>query len=198
MATTDIFPVDPDWPVVRTRRPNRAAFTAASGEVVQRTIGPLNRILDLSFGSRALADWTSIEDFRLAQHQEFFTFEDKSLSPSRDYSCHFAGEPTYAEAGNEEVDIRVRLIEAAGEALRNDPTTPLITLPLAEGVTVTGGEMFTYPGYGYKITGSGVTDVELDGVSVGATLEKFDVPVLFHQLLVKPNVAGVTKIEFVH
>ena len=198
MATTDIFPVDPDYPVGRSREPGLSLFVAASGEQIRRTTRPLGRVLDLSFHSRAVADWTAIEDFRLAMHKDFFTFEDKSLSPSRDFSCYFAGEPTYDEAGNEEVNIRVALLEAPGKALRTYPQTPLIDLPLSEGVTVTGGEMFTYPGYGYKITGTGVTDVELDGVSVGATLQKFDVPLLFHSLLIKPNVAGVTKIEFVH
>ncbi len=197
MATTDIFPVDPDYPVSRSRAAEVLAFAAASGERFHRTRAPLARVFDLSFLERAVADWESIEEFRLTHREEFFTFEDKSLSPSRDFSCYFAGEPQYDEVGNDEVNIRAQLVEAVNQPLRNFPTTPLLTLK-EPGVDVGTGIVFRYPGYGFKITGSLITSVELDGVSLGLTLQKFDVNLLLHTLKVIPNTATVTKVEFVH
>ncbi len=197
MAETDVFPVAPDYVFSRTREPNVAEFQAASREAFRRTTAPLRRVFDLSFGQRAVADWTAIENFRLEHRDSFFTFVDVTQG-DRDFSCLFLGEPRYDEIGFERVNIRLQLIEAAGVALRTYPSTPLINLPTSEGVDVGDGIIFVYPGYGFKITGSGVTDIELDGVSIGATLQKFDVPLLLHQLKVKPNTASLTKFEFVH
>ena len=196
MASTDIFPVDPDYTVSRTREPNTLVHRAESGEEFRRTRAPLRRVFDLVFQARPVSDWTLIEDFRLAMHEDFFTFEDKTKT--RDYSCYFLGEPQYDEVGNETIDIRVQLIEAVNQPLRTYPQTPLLTLPAAKIESVADGKVAVYPGYGYQITGSSITDAELDGVSVGATLQKFDVPLAMHTVKAKPAGATITSFEYVH
>ena len=197
MAESDVFPVDPDYAVSRTREPNILAFRAESAEEFRRTRAPLRRVFDLGFQERPYSDWTAIENFRLAHRETHFTFVDKSQS-SRDYSCYFLGEPQYDEVGNEQVNIRLQLVEAVNQALRTYPQTPLITLPSSEVKSVSDGKVVVYPGYGYKMTGSFITDVEVDGVSVGGSLQKFDLKLGLHTLKAKPAAAIISTFQFVH
>ena len=44
------------------------------------------------------------------------------------------------------------------------PQTPLHTLPSSKITAVADGKVAVYPGYGYKITGSSITDVEVTAV----------------------------------
>ena len=122
---------------------------------------------------------------------------DKSQN-SRDYSCYFLGEPSYAEIGNEQVNIRLQLIEAVNQGLRNYPQTPLHSLPSSALTSASDGKIAVYPGYGYKMTGSFITDVEVDGVSVGGTLEKYNLPLALHTVKAKPAAAVISTFEFVH
>jgi hypothetical protein len=129
---------------------------------------------------------------------DFFDFLDKSSAGERHYSCRFLGELDSSEIGNEQFAVRGQLIEAPGAALAVYPETPLIELPAGSGQVVSDGVIFWYSGYGYTITGSGISDVELDAVSLGADLEKFDVPLAMHQLKIQPETATITKVEVVH
>ena len=196
MAASDIFPVDPDYPVSRTRDYNVLVSRAESGEEFRRARAAMRRVFDLSFEFRPVTDWDLIENFRLRHREEFFTFDDKTQS--RDFSCYFLGEPQYDEVGFEAIHIRVQLVEAVNQPLRNYPETPLITLPLAEIESVADGKVAVYPGYGYKMSTSGLTDVELDGVSIGAVQEKFDIPLGLHTLKAKPAGVVISSFEFVH
>lgn len=198
MPETDTFPVDADYVVSRTREATVLVHRAASGETIKRRKAPSRRVFDLVFHARPVADWQAIESFRLRFAESFFDFHDKSSAGNRHYSCEFAAEPTYNEIGNDQVDIIVQLVEACGVPLAVYPETPLIEIPTSQLQTVSDGKVLWYAGYGYKITGSGITDVELDDVSLGADLEKFDVPLLTHKLKIQPAGATVTKIEVVH
>lgn len=198
MAETDVLPIDPDYPVARSRLEGRAFFRAESGERIARAVAPYASVFDLDFGEKKYSEWLTLRNFFLAHHDGFFTFVDKSDS-DRDYTVLHDGWDTETELRNESVNIRVRLVEQPGKPLRNYPSTPLHTLPISRFVTASGvGKVATYPGYGYKITGSGISEVVLDGVSKGVTLEKFTEPLLLHTLLVKPDTATLTTVEFVH
>ncbi len=197
MAETDIFPVDPDYTVSRSREPNVLVSRVESGEEFRRTRAPLRRVFDLGFQERPYADWTLIENFRLTHRETHFTFVDKSQG-NRDFSCYFLGEPQYDEVGNEQVNIRLQLIEAVNQNLRNYPQTPLHTLPSSKITSASDGKVAVYPGYGFKIAGSFITDVEVDGVSVGNTLQKFDLPLALHTLKAKPAAAVISTFQFVH
>jgi hypothetical protein len=198
MAETDTFPVDADYVVGRTREATVIAYRAASGETIKRRKAPSRRVFNLAFHSRPGSDWELIENFRLAMAETFFDFHDKSSAGDRHYSCEFGGEPTYNEIGNDQFDISVQLVEACGVPLDTYPSTPLIEIPTSQLQTVSDGKVLWYAGYGYKITGSGISDVELDDVSLGVDLEKFDVPLLTHKLKIQPAGATVTKLEVVH
>lgn len=198
MAETDVLPIDPDYPVQRSRLEGRAFFQAESGERIVRAVAPYASVFDLDFGERTYAEWLTLRNFLLAHHSDYFTFLDKSDS-NRDYTVLHDGWSTDSEIRNESVNVKVRLVEQPGKPLRNYPATPLLTLPVAQFVTVAGvGRVATYPGYGYKITGSGISEVVLDGVSKGTTLEKYTEPLLLHTLLVKPASATLTTVQFVH
>ena len=197
MAETDIFPVDPDYAVSRGREGNVLVSRVESGEEFRRTRAPLRRVFDLGFQSRPVSEWTLVENFRLTHRETHFTFVDKSQG-DRDFSCFFLGEPSYDEIGNEQVNIRVQLVEAVNQKLRNYPQTPLLTLPTVKITSAADGKVAVYPGYGYKLTGSFITDVEIDGVSHGATLQKFDLPLGLHTLKAKPAAAVISTFQFVH
>ena len=197
MAETDVFPVDPDYAVSRTREPNILVSRVESGEEFRRTRAPLRRVFDLVFQQRPYSDWTLIENFRLTHRETHFTFVDKSQS-SRDYSCYFLGESSFAEVGNEQVNMRLQLIEAVNQKLRNYPQTPLHTLPSSKVTSASDGKVAVYPGYGYKLTGDFITDVEVDGVSVGGALQKFDLPLALHTVKAKPAAAVIATFQFVH
>ena len=70
---------------------------------------------------------------------------------ARDYTCFFAGEPSYAEVGNEEVNIAAVLVEAVNKPLRTCPTVPLLDLPSSKIVSVSDGKTVTYAGYGFSV-----------------------------------------------
>jgi len=198
MAETDTFPVDADYTVSRTREATVLSYRAASGETIKRRLAPSRRVFSLVFHRRPVEDWEAIENFFLRFAESFFDFHDKSSAGDRHYSCEFVGAPGFNEVGNDQVDISVQLIEACGVPLAVYPSTPLIEIPTSQLQTVSDGRVLWYAGYGYKITGSGISDVELDDVSLGVDLEKLDAPLLTHKLKIQPAGATVTKLEVVH
>ena len=200
MAETDVFPVAPDYAVTRSREGNIVRHRAESGEEFLRSRAPLRRVFDLTFRSRPYADWNSIEDFRLTHRETHFTFVDVSKG-NRDYSVVFAGEPQYSEIGNEQVDIRLQLIEAVNKPLRNYPQTPLLSMAASEIKAVSDGKVVVYPGYGFQLTGVFITSVELDGVVVcggGPTVSHFTAALALHTVKVKPQAGQITTFKFVH
>lgn len=199
MSEAQVFPVDPDFTVARTRQVDLAAFRAQGGEAFLRPNAPSVRVFNLQFQSRPVSDWALIENFRLEHLDDFFTFVDKSKSEgARDYTCWFAGEPSYDEVGNEEVNIAAVLVEAVNKPLRTYPTVPLLDLPSSKIVSITGGKTVTYSGYGFSASISGASTMELDGSSIGVVSSKFDVPLGVHTLKVTPGTASISNFQFVH
>ncbi|MDA1312478.1 MAG: hypothetical protein O2968_03995 [Acidobacteria bacterium] len=137
MAETDVLPIDPDYPVGRSRLEGRATFVSESGERIVRAVAPYARVFDLSFGALSYADWVTLNEFMLAHHSDYFTFVDKS-DANRDYTVLHEGWPAESEIGYESVNNQVRLVEQPGKPLRNYPTAPLLTLPVAQFFTVAG------------------------------------------------------------
>src|SRR5690242_398607 len=105
MSATELFPVDPDYSVTRTRETNVLRTRVDSAREFFRQKAAARRIFDLVFTRRPIADWHSIENFRLAHMTDYFTFVDKTAN--RRFSVFFNTEPVYEEAGNEQVNIRL-------------------------------------------------------------------------------------------
>ncbi|MCH8267235.1 MAG: hypothetical protein O7A06_17380 [Acidobacteria bacterium] len=190
MAATDIFPVDPDYTVTRTKEANVLRGRVESAREFLRQKAAPRRVFVLVFHSRAKADWDAIENFRLRMLTDFFTFDDKSAggSPNRQYSVYFDTEPVYEEVGNETHNIRVQLIEAAGVAMNTYPSfaagNPSVNIPVAQATDLgADGKQFLYPGYGYRVNGT-FTQIYLDEILTGGENPKTDVVLGLHRVRV--------------
>lgn len=183
MAASDIFPVDPDYTVTRTKEANILRGRVESAREFFRQKAAPRRVFVLVFNRRAKADWDTIENFRLSMLTDFFTFDDKTAN--RKYSVYFDAEPVYEEVGNEAHNIRVQLIEAVGAAMNTYPafaTEPFVNLPLSAALDLgANGKQWLYGGYGYRVNGS-FTTVYLDEVAAGSPKE--DVPLGLHRVRV--------------
>jgi hypothetical protein len=190
MGVADTFPVDADYTVTRTKESNVLRARLDSALEYFRQKGPPRRIFMLVFNRRSSADWHSIENFRLSMMTDFFTWIDKTAN--RSYSVFFDTEPTYEEAGNEMVNIKLQLIEAAGAAMETYPTfaagNPYISIPVASAVDLgVNGWQFLYAGYGFRVnptSGGGYTSIYLDEVVTGAGTTNEAVPLGLHRVRV--------------
>lgn len=169
-----------------------AAFTATGGERTLRHVRPAARTFHGVAQRRPQSDRVAVESFYVATAADYFLYVDED---GRHYACEWVGAPQFQWAGYEQVDIACDFREAAGKALDVYPSTPLVELPL-DWVDVGDGKVLWYSGHGYKLTASGVSGVELDGVSAPST-EKYDVPLGAHVFKVLPAGAAVTKLEVV-
>ena len=179
MGVADTFPVDADYTVTRTKESNVLRARLDSALEYFRQKGPPRRIFMLVFNRRSSADWHSIENFRLSMMTDFFTWIDKTAN--RSYTVFFDTEPTYEEAGNEMVNIKLQLIEAAGAAMATYPTfaagNPYISIPVASAVDLgVNGWQFLYAG--------GYTSIYLDEVVTGAGTTNEAVPLGLHRVRV--------------
>src|SRR5579885_3008759 len=188
MGATDTFPVDPDYSVTRGKVGN--VFTARLDSARQyfRQKAAPQRVFDLVWNRRSVADWKSIENFRLAHMTDFFTFTDKSDS-NRQFSVYFNSEPTYEEAGSQQVNIKAELIEAIGAAMATYPSfaagNPSINIPVANAVDLgVNGKQWLYAGYGYRVNGSGTYTIYLDELVTGGEIPKTDVVLGLHRVRV--------------
>ena len=190
MGVADTFPVDADYTVTRTKESNVLRARLDSALEYFRQKGPPRRIFMLVFNRRSSADWHSIENFRLSMMTDFFTWIDKTAN--RSYSVFFDTEPTYEEAGNEMVNIKLQLIEAAGAAMATYPTfaagNHYISIPVASAVDLgVNGWQFLYAGYGFRVnptSGGGYTSIYLDEVVTGAGTTNEAVPLGLHRVRV--------------
>ncbi len=186
MSTTDTFPIDPDYSVTRTRESNVLRGRVESAREYFRQKAPSRRVFDLVFSRRSIADWNSIENFRLKMMTDFFTFTDKTSN--RGYSVYFQSEPVYEEAGNEQVNIRLQLIEAAGAEMADYPSfaagNPFATLDVSQAADLgTNGRLFIYAGYGYRVNGS-YDAIYLDETQTDGESLNTEVPLALHPLRV--------------
>jgi hypothetical protein len=186
MAISDTFPVDPDYSVTRTKESNVLRGRVESAREYFRQKAAPRRIFDLVFNHRSFAEWSSIEIFRLKMMTDFFTFTDKTAS--RSYSVYFNSEPVYEEAGHEQVNIRLQLIEAAGAAMAVYPSfaagNPFSTISVAQATDLgTNGKQFVYAGYGYRVNGS-YSAIYLDEALTGGESPKTDVVLGLHRIRV--------------
>ena len=186
MATSDTFPVDPDYTVSRTKESNVLRGRVESAREFFRQKAAPRRVFILVFNRRAKTDWDSIEQFRLRMLTDFFTFQDKTAN--RQYSVYFDGEPVYEEAGYEEHTIRVQLIEAVGALMNQYPSfaagNPFATIPASQALDLgADGKVFLYGGYGYKVNGS-YSQIYLDELLTGGESPKEDVALGLHRVRV--------------
>ena len=184
MSATDLFPVDPDYSVTRTKESNVLRTRVDSAREFFRQKAAPRRIFDLVFNRRSAADWHSIENFRLAHMTDFFTFADRTAN--RSFSVFFNTEPVYEEAGNEQFNIRLQLIEAVGVAMSIYPSfaagNPFATISAAQATGLGGnGIQFAYAGYGYRVNGS-FSQIYLDDFLTGADNPKLDVVLGLHRV----------------
>ena len=186
MSASDLFPIDPDYTVTRTKESNILRGRVESAREYFRQKAAPRRLFTLLFRHRSRSDWDAIEQFRLRMLTDFFTFDDKTAN--RQYSVFFDSEPVYEEAGNEEHHIRLQLIEAVGAAMNTYPSFaaghPFATLPVAQALDLgADGVQFLYAGYGYRVNGS-FTQIYLDEQLTGGESPKTDVVLGLHRVRV--------------
>ena len=190
MSQYDTFPVDADFTVTRTKESNVLSAKLDSAREYFRQKGPPRRVFTLVFNRRSRVDWASIENFRLAHMTDFFTWLDKSAEPAqRSYSVYFNTEPIYEEVGNEQVNIKCELIEAAGQPMLtypdfgSAPPGTSLNLPLASAQNLgANGYQWLYAGYGYRVNGTPGT-IFLDEAVAGAN-PNIAVPLGLHRVRV--------------
>ncbi len=207
MAYTDAFPLTPDYSLTRTKKANVLAGDLESGAQYYRQKGPPQRIFDLMFTRRSVADWNTLETFRLKMMADCFKFTDVSATGAsgtgRIFTCYFLSEPVYEEGGNEQVNMRAQLIEAVGKALDTYPDFahdyPSVNQLRTAAENLGGdGYQWVYAGYGFKVNGA-FTTVYLDETDVAASLTAgtgeshyIGVPLGLHRLRVTGTDAGTT------
>jgi hypothetical protein len=184
MSSTDLFPVDPDYAVTRTIETNVLRTRVDSAREFFRQKAATRRIFDLVFSRRPVEDWRSIENFRLAHMADYFTFADKTVN--RSFSVFFNTEPVYEEAGNEQFNIRLQLIEAVGASMAIFPSfaagNPFATIFAANATDLgSNGIQFVYAGYGYRVNGS-FSQVFLDDSLTAAENPKLDIALGLHRV----------------
>lgn len=184
MSVTDLFPVDPDYSLTRTIETNVLRTRVDSAREFFRQKSAPRRVFDLVFTRRSVQDWRSIESFRLAHMTDFFTFADKTAN--RSFSVFFNTEPVYEEAGNQQVNIRLQLIEAVGVAMSIYPSfasgNPFASISAANATYLgVNGFQFLYAGYGYRVNGS-FSQIYLDDVLTGGDNPKLDVVLGLHRV----------------
>lgn len=198
MAATDILPLDPDYAVVRAVRTNVIESRSDGGKVYRRIKAAPQRIFVLTWVRRPLADLRSLENFHRNRQDDFFTFDDKVVT--RQYSVFAAGEPQFEEVGNEQHNCRWELVEAIGKPMSSYPSAPLGDNVSSSAQLLSTGKLITYAGYGFTASYTGVTDVLLDGVSLGAPvspLNKYDVPLNLHRVEFQPNTCTISNFQAV-
>ncbi len=186
MSVTDNFPVDPDYSVTRTKESNVLTGRVESARQYFRQKAPPRRIFDLVFSRRSAADWHAIEQFRLKMMTDYFTFTDRT--EARSYSVYFNTEPEYEEAGNEQINIRLQLIEAVGAAMAIYPSfaaaNPYASINVALAMDLgSNGKQFLFAGYGYRVNGS-FSQIYLDELLTGGENPKTDVVLGLHRVRV--------------
>lgn len=194
MATTHVFPIEMEYSSSLSHAPGVATFRAVGGHEISRIVEPFERLFSGVAAQRPQADAQAVMAFFQRMGEEYFTFTDPVTG--RSWSAVFASPPRIGFVGYERYDIEVQLREAAGKPLATYPETPLLERPLSP-IDVGDGKVFFYSGYGYKLTATGVSSAQLDGVS-SSTTQNFSVPLGAHCLKVLPNTASVTKLEVVH
>jgi len=192
----DTFPLTPDYALQLSYKEDGMLRTAArGGKQYMRSAGPPQRVWQCAFLKRPQADWAALDEFASQHADEYFLFVDPR--GTRQYAVYFAAAPRESWAANESHDLACDLIEAVDCALTVYPETPLKSLAVSRFVTITTGKLITYPGYGFSLSATGVTDMLIDGVSVGATAPVYNIPLGLHKLEVQPNTASITAFSFV-
>lgn len=189
MATSDAYPLTPDYVLTRSKESNVLRGRVESGREYLRQKGAPRRVFDVVHQRRSKADWVSLENFRLKLMTDFFSFTDPSNS--RVFSVYFHTEPVYEEVGNEQVNMKCQLIEAVGVAMVAYPSfvagNPSINVLIAAFTDLGGsGKQYVYAGYGFRVNGT-FTAVYLDEVDVTSSLSSgvlTAVPLGLHRLRV--------------
>jgi hypothetical protein len=199
MSTTDTFPIDADYAVTRTKESNVLRAKLDSAREYFRQKAPPRRIFTLVFNQRSAADWHTIEQFRLKLMTDFFTWTD--VSEGRSYSVYFDVEPIYEEVGNEQVNIKLQLIEAVGAAMATYPSfdagNPFVTVPLASFVNLgSNGYQYVYAGYGYRINGDFSAEYVDEVLLGGNPNPAIAIPLGLHRLRIIPTGPGFDHIDY--
>jgi len=196
MASSDTFPVDPDYGSVLSHEPNVLVGRVESARTYLRQKAAPRRVFGLVWQRHPMSDFNLIDDFYHKMLADFFTYHWKESAlgafTGRKFSVEFASQPVYQFAGFEQIDIRCEVIEKVGAAMALYPTFAG-DYPFGNKLTAAAtdlgaeGKLWIYAGYGYRVNGSGpYPDIFLDEVSQGGgATTGTSVPLGLHRLRVK-------------
>lgn len=189
MASTDTFPLDPDYVVTEQYDDGMLRTASLGGKAFNRLVRAPRRQFRLEFRGRPTSDKESLLSFYRELEASYFSFDhpayvlDGGAPVERTFPAFFAAPPRFDHVANDCYDMTADLIEAIGCTLESgdypDPTDGNPTATIVG--TVSGSDMiFVYGGYGLTYTGTGT--LALDGASI--TSPKLDVPLGLHRLYV--------------
>jgi hypothetical protein len=127
MASTDVFPIDPDYMLPEQVVSGAVRAVADSGRVFQRLKKAPQRLFELEFRLRSTREAERVRDWYARFQKDYFVLRHPvyvnpaGASLARDFPVTFANEPDYELVRHEAWNISVRLLEAVGAALNSYP-----------------------------------------------------------------------------
>lgn len=143
MAETHIFPLTPDYPIIRRVLSGVIEALADSGRRFARLKRAPRLVHELELRARSTREKMQLEDWYRRFEKSWFTFHDPVFAVDPDtgnyipryFSVEFARQPDYELVANEAWDMRVALVDRIGAPLFSypDPTAGHKSLFLEEG-----------------------------------------------------------------
>jgi hypothetical protein len=94
---TDLFPLDPVWPIGRPLQSRKMREEMDSGKIYVRSEGTDLRVFNLA-GQCSVADYESFLTFYEAHAVCGCTLHDESYSPAQDWQVMFTAPPDFEES----------------------------------------------------------------------------------------------------
>jgi len=193
---TDVLPGIPtDFPIGRDRLSAVIRLRMSDAKEFRVVKAPDRRVFRLIFANRNKSAWDVLKAFYLAHRDEYITWIDPENG--RRYTVYFATDPRFAQASHARRDISIELVEAVDAPLGVYPQTPLVMMSTSRFLTGMTAKIVAYRGYGFSMVASGVTNMKVDGVSVGATAPVWNIKLGLHRLEVLPKTADISAFGFV-
>lgn len=124
MAETDLFPLEPDFPVQETRLPGLLSQEADSGRFFERVRRPDRRLFELQMRGRTTDELETLRGFYARLKGRFFRFDhkvyvnDNGTLRTRSFPVRFAAPPeAQLLPGDQNWTIRATLVESPGDPL---------------------------------------------------------------------------------
>jgi hypothetical protein len=129
MPESDIFPLQPDYPVSRRLLAGVVESLADSGRRFARLKRAPRLVHELELRRRSTAEKMQLEEWYRRFERSWFSFRDPVFAADPDsgafverhFSVEFAGQPEYELVGNEAWDLRVALVDRVGAPLLSYP-----------------------------------------------------------------------------